>query len=87
MAAYPPAYKDLLIDIVYHAVKDWRELDDGRDHVDEDHRAMCNSMGFPDGRSELVSFFESDWFVRICDEFVDIGAEEIVDEIGCGRRN
>ena len=79
----PDACHHLIEDIVYHAIKDLEVLNEdvGRIYVDDDHRAICNTRGFYDGRDELMSFFGSPWFYHICDEFVDISAAEILDNI------
>jgi hypothetical protein len=77
------ACHSLIEDIVYHAVKDLETLDRNptRVYVDDDHRAMCNSQGFGDGRAELVQFFQSPWFSRICDEFESITEEDILSHV------
>ncbi len=73
----------MLVDIVYHAVKDYRILkgNAGMLYADDDHRTLCNKSGFDSGLEELEDFFESDWFQRICDEFDDLTADQILDEI------
>ena len=79
----PAACHSLLEDIVYHAVKDLETLNENPDRIyaDDDHRAFCNSNGFPYGKAELEAFFDSRWFLRICDEFQDISAEAILKNI------
>lgn len=79
----PDACHSLIEDIVYHAVKDLETLNTNpdRDYADDDHRAFCNSNGFSCGRDELVMFFSSRWFLRICDEFQDISADAILANI------
>ena len=79
----PQACHSLLEDIVYHAVKDLETLNENshRVYADDDHRAFCNSNGFACGRDELEDFFDSAWFLRICDEFQDISAEAILANI------
>lgn len=78
----PDACHSLLEDIVYHAVKDLDTLHDSdRAYADDDHRAFCNSRGFACGKDELVEFFGSRWFLRICDEFQDINADVILSNI------
>jgi hypothetical protein len=76
----PDACHKLLVDIVYHAIKDWRIVENGceRRYADDDHRAFCNTKGYGTGREELENFFDSTWFYRICDEFVDLSAPDIL---------
>ena len=72
----------MLIDVVYHAVTDWQSLEGNpAQWVDDDHRALCNRLGFENGEEELIDFFESDWFSRICGEFHDLDAEKILSGI------
>jgi len=73
----------LLVDVVYHAIKDVEALNENSDrvYVDDDHRAFCNTRGFPSGRTELRLFFKSLWFRHLCDAFQDIGADEIIKNI------
>lgn len=82
MSLDPKGCHALLVDIVYHAQKDLEALrvggDEFSDYVDDDHRAFCNSRGFVNGEEELVTFFRSHWFRHICDNFVDITADEIL---------
>ena len=77
----PGACHGLLVDVVYHAIRDWRTLNANceRKYADDDHRAICNSRGFDTGKEELESFFDSIWFYRICDEFNDLSADDIRD--------
>lgn len=79
----PEACHSLLLDIVYHAVKDLETLNKhpDREYADDDHRAFCNAKEFSCGQDELTRFFGSAWFHRICDEFQDINAETIIANI------
>lgn len=78
----PEAVHSLLTDIVYHAVKDLETLDGSdRAYADDDHRAFCNANGFACGKDEIVDFFDSPWFRRICDEFHDLNADIIIANI------
>jgi hypothetical protein len=79
----PDACHSLLEDIVYHAVKDLEALNENSNRVytDDDHRAFCNARGFACGRDELTEFFDSFWFLRICDEFQDLSADMILSNI------
>lgn len=74
----------LLVDIVYHAVRDSQIISgehptvSARDgYADDDHETICCGLNYTDGRSELLDFFSGPWFDRICDEFVDISATDI----------
>ena len=70
----------LIGDIVYHAIKDAEALQNSRRaYADDDHRAMCNAMGYRTGREELEDFFSSPWFFRICDEFQDVSSDDILE--------
>jgi hypothetical protein len=63
------AHISLIVDILYHAIKDKRESalsDDG--FADEDHKAICYSLGFRSGEEELAFFAKSDWFERLFEE-------------------
>jgi hypothetical protein len=79
----PDACHKLLVDVVYHAIKDWRVLDSKCEqrYADDDHRALCNSKGYETGREELEHFFDSLWFYRICDEFEDLSVIDILENL------
>lgn len=79
----PVGCHSLLEDIVYHAVKDLKCLNDSHlaAYVDDDHRSICREFGFNSGMAELQHFFFSPWFLYICDHFEDISAEEIINNI------
>jgi len=80
---YYPACKKLLIDVVYHAATDWQEIENTEaEWVDDDHRALCNRYGFGNGEEELRSFFESEWFKIICEEFDDLSNTKILCGLG-----
>ena len=79
----PDACHKLLVDVIYHAMKDWHVLVDKceRRYADDDHRAFCNTKGYETGKDELQSFFDSIWFYRICDEFNDVSSMDILDSL------
>jgi len=78
----------LIEDIVYHAVKDLEVLNNSRRAVyaDDDHKAMCKEFDYGSGMAELRHFFYSPWFSFICDFFVDISEEEILNNIDLSVR-
>jgi hypothetical protein len=81
----PDACQRLLVDVVYHGIRDLEALNEsGRVYVDDDHRALCNSGGFLSGLEELSMFFNGSWFPHICDGFQDITANEILCNIDLG---
>lgn len=78
----------LLVDIVYHAVRDSQiisgehpTVSSRNGYADDDHETICCGLNYTDGKSELLDFFGGEWFDRICDEFVDISASDIRDYI------
>jgi hypothetical protein len=79
---YYPACKKMLVDIVYHASTDWRDIQKGATWSDDDHRAICNRYGFTNGEEELREFFASDWFRRMCEEFDDLSDKKILRGLG-----
>jgi hypothetical protein len=81
--ALQTAHVKLIVDIMYHAIKDARASSTSDDcFADDDHRSLCkNVFGYGTGINELRGFLESDWFVRLCEELDQVTAEEIREEI------
>lgn len=78
----PYACKDLIVNILYHAVKDYKAsiragtLGRGL-FADEDHIAFCEKYGYLDGMEEVEDFIRSSWCKRLCDEMENITAEDL----------
>jgi len=77
------AHVKLIVDIMYHAIKDARaSAKSDNCFADDDHRIWCcNTMGYEDGTKELRAFIESGWFLRLCEELDQVSAKEIQEEI------
>jgi len=74
-------YKELVIKIIEHAVKDWRILETREeDFCDQDHETVCKDK-WENGREELVAFFTSPWFDHMCDH-IGIIPDSVRDELG-----
>jgi hypothetical protein len=61
-------YVKLIVDIMYHAIKDRRICGDGDGFADDDHRSFCLDKEFECGADELAAFANSKWFERLFDE-------------------
>ncbi|MHC4412310.1 MAG: hypothetical protein ACYSW6_04950 [Planctomycetota bacterium] len=77
-SALRDAYISLIVDIMYHAIKDKRlsnKTDGG--YADIDHRTFCNRLGFADGDEELRAFARSRWFKRLFQELEFTRMEDV----------
>lgn len=73
------AHKSLIVDILYHAIKDKRQCGASEDDfADEDHESFCGEMGFLSGHEEIAAFAKSLWFYRLASELEEVTAEEIL---------
>lgn len=74
------AYISLIVDIMYHAIKDRRESDESfSSFADDDHAKFCIRNGFRSGQQELEFFANSPWFERLCDELEHTNRKDIKD--------
>ena len=72
---YSPTIR-LIASILKVAKDDWYELAEcpkiittrGKIYVDKEHKSICDKSNFESGREELLTFFYSEWFEKICDE-------------------
>lgn len=79
-SALRDAYISLIVDIMYHAVKDKRESNRTEGgHADIDHRMLCNRLGYADGNEELRAFARSRWFRRLFQELEYTRMEDVRD--------
>jgi len=72
------ACRALIVDIIYHAIKDRRESDaSAHGFADEDHEFLCSELGFGTGAEEIEEFAMSAWFERLFIELYDVRIEDV----------
>jgi len=77
-SALREAYIKLIVDIMFHAIKDKRDGDISEDgFADDDHRTFCIMNGFRCGDDELVEFAQSEWFERLFDELEQTKLDDV----------
>lgn len=76
------AYRSLIVDIMYHAIKDRRESDESPYRfADEDHESFCCQMGFESGQEEIECFARSKWFERLTIELRNVRVSDLRDAL------
>ena len=87
-----PAYIALIVDIMYHAIKDKRLLEEpcvgfayGEclckepcfPFADDDHKTFCVEEGYDTGADELRDFALSPWFERLFEELEQTDMDDV----------